>query len=521
MRARELVGRRHRVGSPAAGPGAEQPPAPLPPSGPARRSGFHRRRTVALLLLLGLLPLAAVGVISTALGASAIASQVSTRLADAGRHAARSLDQEISARITAMNSVANQLAVLSAAEHEPSASTAAAEAELRTLMAAAGTDGVVLTDAQGNAVEELGAQDPLEGLPAAWVSQLSHERSLAAPAAAGTGPPAMDLGVPVLKGGGGVGGFIVEHFSLSQAASNLRAQAASQGMTLLVLGPGGQLVMGAQPARAAGTATSVGTWKPTAAALTEESAALRDHAVQTGTDAGMPSATSPLDAVSWVVRASLPASALAAIPTLQISVLVACAALALVFLAGVVLVNRALRGLQRAEAGLLLQTAALEHAAMHDPLTALPNRLLFNDRLQHGISNARRSGRGMALFVLDVDGFKALNDSLGHATGDAVLRETANRLQASVRASDTVARLGGDEFAIVAVDADRADAELIQAKIRQRMDEPMTVDEGEVSVHLSIGLAVFPEDSAESAPLLRRADTDMYRDKRARKSSAR
>ncbi len=519
MRARELIGRRRPGAAGGTAPGAQRPQPPFAPGSPPRRSGVHRWRTVVLLLALGLLPLAGAGLVSTALGASAIASQVYTRLQDASRQAGGGLDQEVSARVTAMDGVANQLAVLSLAENEPTASAIAAANELLTLSRAPGTEGVVLTDAQGITVQRLGTQDPLPGLPSDWASRLAHGRSLAVLAGSGTGGPSMDLAVPVLKGGGGVGGYIVELFSLGQADSRLRAEAASAGVTLLVLDPHGRLVIGARPTPASGAAAAVSDWKPTPAALAEEAAALRSGGVQTGTDAGAPTATSPLRTVAWVVRASLPASALSAIATLKITVLIVCAALALLVLAGAAVVDRALRRLQRTESDLLVQTAALEHAAMHDPLTGLPNRLLFNDRLQHGISNARRSGRGMAIFVLDVDGFKALNDSLGHAAGDTVLRETANRLQASVRASDTVARLGGDEFAIVAVDADRADAELIQAKIRQRMEEPMVVDGAEVSVHLSVGLAVFPDDGSDSAPLLRRADTDMYRDKRARRTA--
>jgi diguanylate cyclase (GGDEF)-like protein len=205
------------------------------------------------------------------------------------------------------------------------------------------------------------------------------------------------------------------------------------------------------------------------------------------------------------------------VASLRVAVFSICAALALLFLAAVVMVNRTLRGREQTETALIFQSAAMEHAAMHDPLTGLPNRLLFNDRLQHGISNARRSSRPLALFVLDIDGFKNLNDALGHSAGDAVLRETAARIQASVRVSDTVARLGGDEFVIVAVDADPAQAELISAKVRQRMEEPMSVDDRQVPVGLSIGQAAFPEDGGEPAQLLRRADANMYRDKRARK----
>jgi diguanylate cyclase (GGDEF)-like protein len=194
------------------------------------------------------------------------------------------------------------------------------------------------------------------------------------------------------------------------------------------------------------------------------------------------------------------------------------AALALLFVAAVNLVNRALKRQEETEVALVEQSAALEDVAMHDPLTGLPNRLLFNDRLHQSISNARRKQHCVSLFVLDVDGFKNLNDRLGHEAGDILLKETAARLQASVRASDTVARIGGDEFVILAVDAELADAELIQKKVGQRMDEPVLIDGSPVSLRLSIGVAVFPEDGTESAQLLRRADSNMYLDKRAEKA---
>ena len=122
--------------------------------------------------------------------------------------------------------------------------------------------------------------------------------------------------------------------------------------------------------------------------------------------------------------------------------------------------------------------------------------------------------------TVSFDGFKALNDDLGHSAGDTVLRETAARLQACVRASDTVARLGGDEFVIVAVDADASVAELITSKVRQRMEEPVEIEGRPVPVGLSVGLAFYPEDGSEPPQLLRRADTNMYREKRARKAAS-
>ena len=269
-------------------------------------------------------------------------------------------------------------------------------------------------------------------------------------------------------------------------------------MRLLVLNRAGGLVLGVQPTGSTGEASPITTWTSETALTSQTDLALRNRTVDLDdSGAGGPAAYSPMSQAPWVVRAALPASALADVTNLRIAVFSICGALALLFLAAVNLVNRALRRQEVAEASLIVQSAAMEHAAMHDPLTGLPNRLLFNDRLQHGISNARRSASPLALFVLDIDGFKALNDALGHTAGDTVLKETAARLQASVRVSDTVARLGGDEFVIVAVDANPADAELIRAKVQQRMEEPILIDERPVPVGLSIGLAAYPEDGTD------------------------
>jgi diguanylate cyclase (GGDEF)-like protein len=469
---------------------------------------------------LGLVSLVAVALVSTSLGASAITEQVNARLTGAGRQAAGYLAQVVTGQVTALDQVADQLPILAVAEGSPSADLPTATADLAALAQAdAESDGIVLTDSGGVPMLRTGSQEPLSGLPGDWPSRLVHGGSLVVAAPSSLAAPAIEVAVPVLEGGGTAGGFLVERYSLSGALSSVEAVAAAEGMTIRVVDGAGGLVLGAQPT-VSGGASPVTTWTPDASLTKEVDATLRGGvlAVDDGGAAG-PAAYGPMTQVPWVVEASLPGSSLAAVSGLRITVFSICAALALLFLVTVTLVNRLLRRKDQTEAALIVQSAAMEHAAMHDPLTGLPNRLLFNDRLQHGISNARRSGHPMALFVLDIDGFKALNDDLGHAAGDVVLRETAMRLQASVRVSDTVARLGGDEFAIVAVDADPSEAELITAKVRQRMEEPVMIDERLVPVGLSIGLAAFPDDGGEPAHLLRRADTNMYHEKRARKAA--
>jgi diguanylate cyclase (GGDEF)-like protein len=483
----------------------------------------QRRRTVALLLALGLAPLAAAGAIAAALGGGAIVAQVNSRVEAAGRQAAGILDRAIAAKLTSLGGVADDLAVLAAAEHAAGASTAAASGALDGLASAdPEIGGVALTDASGAPVTEAGPQDPLIGLPLGWERRLLHGGSLSAAAASVAGePPQVTVALAVLRGGGTAGGYLVERDDFSRPAAEISSLASAQGMTIEVLADEGTVLMGSSaPSPGAVPSQVPAAGRPAAAPTAQALQALRSRTVQVGDSGGTPWAMTPLTEADWVVASSLPASSLDGVTELDLALLGTCGGLGLLFLGGVAAIDAGLRRQERVEADLIAETAMMAHAAMHDPLTGLPNRILFNDRLQHGISNARRSGRGVALFVIDLDGFKALNDSLGHAVGDALLRETASRLQASVRASDTVARLGGDEFAIVAVDADRADADLIQAKIRQRMDDPIAVEDGQVSVRLSIGLAVFPEDGSESAVLLRRADIDMYRDKRSRKAGS-
>ncbi|MEW6163919.1 MAG: EAL domain-containing protein [Pseudomonadota bacterium] len=155
---------------------------------------------------------------------------------------------------------------------------------------------------------------------------------------------------------------------------------------------------------------------------------------------------------------------------------------------------------------------ALEHQATHDNLTGLANRNLLNDRIAQAIGHARRAGRMVAVLLLDLDHFKHVNDAYGHTAGDVLLRETAARLRHCVREIDTVARLGGDEFVIVLTDlADTEDAEHIAAKIRDALVAPISVDQKEVFVGASIGIALYPRDGEHGEILLRNADIAMYR----------
>ncbi|HYB95196.1 MAG TPA: EAL domain-containing protein [Vicinamibacterales bacterium] len=151
------------------------------------------------------------------------------------------------------------------------------------------------------------------------------------------------------------------------------------------------------------------------------------------------------------------------------------------------------------------------HLAEHDALTDLPNRLLLNDRLARAVALARRYGRRLAVLFLDCDRFKHINDTLGHAVGDQVLRSIAKRLTTCVRESDTVSRHGGDEFLVLLSEVDEpADAGLIAEKIVRSIAEPHFIAGHELSLTASVGIALYPEDGQDAQSLIMRADTAMY-----------
>jgi diguanylate cyclase (GGDEF)-like protein len=149
---------------------------------------------------------------------------------------------------------------------------------------------------------------------------------------------------------------------------------------------------------------------------------------------------------------------------------------------------------------------------LHDSLTRLPNRLLFNDRLQTAIAEAGRSGEQFAVLFVDLDRFKTINDSLGHSVGDQVLNAVAKRLRQSVRASDTVARYAGDEFTLVLRHiVQRDDVMRIADKIVRVLETPLTLSDGrELQITASIGIAFYPDDGKDGETLLKHADVAMY-----------
>lgn len=164
---------------------------------------------------------------------------------------------------------------------------------------------------------------------------------------------------------------------------------------------------------------------------------------------------------------------------------------------------------QAAEARRL--TDVLAHRALHDDLTALPNRALFHDRLRQLLLTARRDGTAFALLFLDLDGFKAINDRLGHRAGDLLLQQVAGRLRGTLRASDTAARLGGDEFAVLLPEvAGMPEALLAGQRLLDSLQPPCMIDGLPQRIGASIGVALYPDHGADIDTLLRRADAAMY-----------
>ncbi len=153
----------------------------------------------------------------------------------------------------------------------------------------------------------------------------------------------------------------------------------------------------------------------------------------------------------------------------------------------------------------------LENLAFKDALTSLPNRQLFNDRVEQEITHAHRHKEKLALMFLDLDQFKRVNDVHGHHIGDELLREVAHRLLLCVRENDTVARLGGDEFTIILTDlSDASSAAILAEKIIEEISKPILVQQYELFVGTSIGISIYPDDSGNKETLLRHADTAMY-----------
>jgi len=157
----------------------------------------------------------------------------------------------------------------------------------------------------------------------------------------------------------------------------------------------------------------------------------------------------------------------------------------------------------------------LDHLARHDTLTGLPNRRMFFDRLEHAIAISRRSGKKLAVMFVDLDGFKIVNDTYGHAVGDKVLINVSSMLKSAVREIDTVARLGGDEFVMLLdmID-DPQNVTIVVSKLHDLFQNVMQIDGCNIKIHASIGVAIFPGDGKDANELMQYSDQAMYRSKK-------
>ncbi|MDA7816930.1 EAL domain-containing protein [Sulfurimonas sp.] len=169
---------------------------------------------------------------------------------------------------------------------------------------------------------------------------------------------------------------------------------------------------------------------------------------------------------------------------------------------------------KKAQSEIQEQKKILQYRANHDSLTGLPNRTLFNDRLTQSIKSSARHSKKFAVMFIDLDRFKQINDSLGHAVGDKVLKEVSRRLMSLIREEDTLARLGGDEFTVLMLDLDEPNnASILASKIIESVSKPIYIDKETLYVSASIGISLFPKDATSSDALLMYADNAMYKAK--------
>lgn len=169
--------------------------------------------------------------------------------------------------------------------------------------------------------------------------------------------------------------------------------------------------------------------------------------------------------------------------------------------------------MERAQTEIAASEARVRHLAYHDVLTGLPNRAMFGDRLAHALDASRRNQRGFAVHCVDLDQFKAVNDTFGHQTGDELIRAAAARLAQCARKSDTVARLGGDEFAIIQSDATPLTAATFANRIVSELSLPIELSVGPVYFGCSVGVTIVEDPSIEPLEALRQADLALYKAK--------
>ena len=161
-----------------------------------------------------------------------------------------------------------------------------------------------------------------------------------------------------------------------------------------------------------------------------------------------------------------------------------------------------------------LQNERYLYLANHDPLTGLANRALLDDRLRHAISNAARSAKKVGVLLLDLNEFKQINDTYGHAAGDGVLQYFAKTIEQCIRANDTAGRLGGDEFLVILEFLDNSkELDVVIEKIGTQLDSTVRIDDAVIDISYSVGKAIFPDNGTDAETLLQSADNRLYREK--------
>jgi diguanylate cyclase (GGDEF)-like protein/PAS domain S-box-containing protein len=161
----------------------------------------------------------------------------------------------------------------------------------------------------------------------------------------------------------------------------------------------------------------------------------------------------------------------------------------------------------------------LQYLATHDSLTDLPKRYLMNDRLEHILANAKRSKLAFAIFYIDLNSFKTINDSYGHEVGDLLLRQVAQRLKKCVRAADTVARLGGDEFVVILAALHKSqDVSIVANKVQDCFSKSFSIKRHRIEIKASIGISLYPEHGQDQETLIKAADYAMYLSKKRAES---
>lgn len=157
------------------------------------------------------------------------------------------------------------------------------------------------------------------------------------------------------------------------------------------------------------------------------------------------------------------------------------------------------------------------YRALHDPLTGIANRTLFYERINHALALAKREENEIALMMIDLNEFKEVNDTLGHQTGDTLLKQASQRLKELLRESDTLARFGGDEFAVILPQTTQAQAHALAERLTNAIHTPFTIDNRSLTIGMSVGISMYPQHASDSNALIKLADIAMYSAKRYQK----